>query len=311
MNTKRILVTGGTGYIGSALVPHLLQGGNEVHVFSRRAGALPSHPLLTSSIGDIRDDAALTAAMEGVTHIIHLAGVPDGKDEATIKAINEESFPALLQIAGQAGVKRFLFVSTSALYGSAPFPCAEDSPTSPLTPYAAQKLACEIMLRTHCPKGMDYTILRPGAVCGKAPAMRLDVLSHILTRDAVAKGTITVAGSGNYRPHVHMSDMVRACSLLLDAPQAAGEIFNLATENLTILELAGRVRDAVGSHVAIHELPTEDTRSYRLDSSKIMQKLGFSALSGVDSAINEVRTSIRSGEIADPYDLRYYPSKRQ
>lgn len=302
----QILVTGGTGYIGSKLIPALREAGHSVRLLARTAPAIMPAKLEVVA-GDIRDAQAVAAAVKGCSHVVHLAGVPDGQNKDVAEAINTGAFPALIAAAGAEGA-RLIFMSSSALYGAgAAEECREDSPLKPLSPYASQKLAGEQMLAA---SALDYTIIRPGAVCGMAPAMRMDVLSHLLVRDACTKGTITVAGGSHARPHLHVSDLARAVVLLLDHPAATRAVFNLASDNLTIMALAEQVKHAVGPQVQIHEQPTTDTRSYRISSEKIHKQTGFSPLFHVGRAIEEVRDAIQSGAMSDPYDLRYYPSKR-
>lgn len=310
---KRIGLTGGTGYIGSALVPAILKSGYKVNVLSRQNNAphkeQPKN--LSTIIGDIRDEEAVKKVFFDCDYVIHLAGVSDGANAQIEKAINQGSFLHVMQKAAEAKVKRFLFISTSALYGmGGEGPCDEDSATMPLTGYAQHKLACEEMLQTQCPKEMEYVILRPGAVCGYAPHMRLDLLVHLMARDAITKGKITVCGSGNYRPHIHMKDMVSTMITLLDAPTVNREIFNAASENLTLEELAKKVQAIIGNQVSINILPTEDKRSYRISSNKIMRSINFQPTLGVDTAINDIKDMLADGTIADPYDPAYYPSKR-
>jgi nucleoside-diphosphate-sugar epimerase len=294
---KRVLVTGGSGYIGSALVPHLLQRNYAVTVLSRRD--VPRATSLTAVVGDIRDEVVISQSLEGCDYIIHLAGVPDGKDPETDKSINQKSFPAILRACKKAGIGRFLYISTAALYGSGgEAECREDAPVMPLSGYAEHKRACEEMLLAHT-GDMERVILRPGAVCGLAPSMRFDLLVHKMTRDAITTGEITVQSGGNWRPHLHIQDMVTVCVELLAAPHASGEIFNAASENLTLLALAEKIRAIIGTQVKITRLPGDDRRSYRISSNKLKEETGFVPLYSVDAAIERLQKAFADGILSD------------
>ncbi len=324
---QTILVTGGGGYVGSALVPALLARGHAVrvldlfwygeHVFGE-AGA---HPALQRVKADIRDLPAVKAALRGADAVIHLACISNDPsfelDPGLGRSINRDAFPGLVAAARDAGVRRFLYASSSSVYGLRDEPdVGEDAPKTPLTDYSRFKLECEQMLLDGVTAGdpMVRIILRPATICGYAPRMRLDLTVNILTIHALVHRRIRVFGGAQLRPNLHILDMVRAYERLLEAPREAvhGVPFNVGYQNLAVADIARRVQAVLdGAGIATETVPTDDLRSYHINSDRIRERLGFAPRHTVEDAIRGLAEAYRAGRLRDPMtNPLYYNIKR-
>jgi nucleoside-diphosphate-sugar epimerase len=322
---SRIAITGGAGYVGSALVPALLDAGHEVTVIDlflygeRVFGAHQDHPTLRRSRVDIRDEAALTAALAGADALIHLACISNDPsfelDPALGKSINYDAFPGLLRAVAAQGVKRLIYASSSSVYGvKEQADVREDDACEPLTDYSTFKLLCEELLAQADLGACEWVIVRPATVCGYATRLRLDLSVNILTIHALASKAITVFGGSQLRPNLHIRDMVRAYQLLLSAPADLihRQVFNVGFQNLPIAEIAELVRRRVADPaVTITVKPTNDLRSYHVNSDRIRRVLGFTAQSTIEDAVDSLCAAYRAGRIPDALtDPRYYNLKR-
>ena len=304
----RILVTGGAGYVGSVLVPRLLDRGENVRVldlFWYGDDVLPSHPRLERVRGDLRDAETVARCLRDVDQVIHLACISNDPsfelDPALGKSINLDAFPGLVDAALAAGVRRFVYASSSSIYGVQDLPeVVETTPPRPLTDYSRFKLDCEHILLEKCAgREMVPVIVRPATVCGWAPRMRFDLTVNILTLHALVNGRIRVFGGRQLRPNLHIDDMVRAYEVLLDADAAevSGEAFNVGYRNLAVAEIAVLVRDALGDRgeIEIRTEPSDDLRSYHITSTKIADRLGFQPRASVESAVAGIRAAFERG----------------
>jgi nucleoside-diphosphate-sugar epimerase len=312
---SRILVTGGAGYVGSALVPHLLSLGYEVTVYdlflygSDVFEAEQANPGLRQVKADLRDVAALRLALQGCDSVIHLACISNDPSFDLApelgRSINYDAFRPLVRAAKESGVTRFINASSSSVYGvKAERDVTEELALEPLTDYSRFKALCEDVLQEESVAGFTTVSVRPATVCGYARRLRLDLVVNLLTNHAVNAGAITVFGGGQLRPSIHIADMVEAYVRLLEAPASKvdGQRFNAGHANCSLLELAGRVRAIVGEHIPVRIEPTADPRSYHVSSDKIRRELGFEARRPVDDAIHELTRAFRSGQVPRPLD---------
>jgi len=321
---KRVMVTGGAGYVGSNLVPKLLGSGYEVSVldlylygedlFSKYAG----DSRLRQVKGDLRDPAAVAKAVEGCDAVIHLACISNDPsfdlDPGLGKSINYDCFRPLVRASKDAGVGRFIYASSSSVYGIKSDPnVTEELPLQPLTDYSKYKAMCEEVLEKEREKGFVAITIRPATVCGYAPRLRLDLTVNILTNLAITNGKITVFGGEQLRPNLHVEDMTDLYLLLLAADDAAvdGKIWNAGYHNLKVREIADMVRERVGDKVEIVVTPTDDHRSYHVSSEKIRRDLGFQASRSVSDAIVDLRSAFADGKVPNSMtDDRYYNIRR-
>ena len=321
---KHVLVTGGAGYVGAVLVPKLLAAGHRVtvvdlYIFGEHVlDAVKGHPGLRQVRGDIRDRGLLERELAGVDAVIHLACISNDPsfelDPVLGKSINYDAFLPLVQISKDQGVRRFVYASSSSVYGIKDEEnVTEELSLTPLTDYSKYKALCEdVLLKAQAP-GFTTLVLRPATVCGYSPRLRLDLTVNILTNHAVNNRRITVFGGGQKRPNIHIEDVtdlyVRSLEYADDS--IAGEIFNAGYENHTVAALAEMVRRTVGEEqVAIETTPTNDHRSYHISSEKIKRRLGFEPCHTVEGASADLTRAFRAGAIPNPMDdPRYYNIK--
>jgi nucleoside-diphosphate-sugar epimerase len=317
---RKVVVTGGAGYVGSNLVPKLLEAGYEVCVFdlylygTAALEAVRGNARLTEVRGDLRDPIAVDHAMRGADTVIHLACISNDPsfelDPDLGKSINYDCFPGLVRAAKEAGVTRFIFASSSSVYGvKEEEHVTEDLSLEPLTDYSKFKAMCEDVLMDAREPGFETLILRPATVCGYAPRLRLDLSVNIMTNHAVNNRVIRVFGGNQVRPNIHIDDMtdlyVQTVSLPTD--RVDGKIYNAGYYNMTINEIAETARDVVGADVKINVEPTNDLRSYRINSDLIRRELGFAAKRDIATAVRDLCAAFDSGLVADPMnDPRFY-----
>ncbi len=319
----KILVTGGAGYVGSALVPQLLARGDRVTVLDLcwyGEDVLPVDPALTLVRGDIRDRDVVTESMRGVDTVIHLACISNDPsfelDPVLGQSINLDAFPVLVDAALDAGVERFIYASSSSIYGVQDgIGVVEDTPPQPLTDYSRFKLACEETLLDRCAqRDMVPVIVRPATVCGWAPRMRFDLTVNILTLHALVNRRIRVFGGSQLRPNLHIEDMVSAYETFLEADAALvrGEAFNVGYRNLPVGDIAQLVREALGDDgIEIAYEPSADLRSYHIASTKIAERLGFEPKASIESAVHGIASAYRKGGLEDALEAPRFHNIRR
>lgn len=328
MQFEHVLVTGGAGYVGSSLVPRLLAAGHRVTVYDIMYFGddhLPKDdPRLRVLEADIRDTATFREACDGVDAVIHLACISNDPsfelDEGLSTSINYECFEPMVVAAKEAGVRRFIYASTSSVYGVSDAPdVTEDHPLVPLTLYNKFKGMCEPLLFKHQSDDFTCVTIRPSTVCGYAPRLRLDLSVNILTNHAVNNRKITVFGGDQMRPNIHIEDMVDLYMLLLGLPKEkiAGETFNAGYRNMTIAEIAEVVKRVVTEEfpdlgdVEIVRTPSDDKRSYHVNSDKIRRALGFEPTRTVEDAVRDLCAAFKAGKIPNSMtDDRYVNVRR-
>ena len=318
---QQVYVTGGAGYVGSMLVPCLLKAGYNVTVLDLMIygdALLPDDPNLTAIKGDIRDVELLSTTLAGHDAVIHLACISnDPSFELNPKlgrSINLDAFRPLVEISRQSGVQRFIYASSSSVYGvkNAPSVC-EDMTLEPLTDYSRFKADCEKVLAEFQSASFTTVTVRPATVCGYSARQRLDVVVNILTNRAYHLREITVFGGSQLRPNIHIADMVDAYLTILQASteNVAGEIFNVGYANQSVSELGQAVKEVLGPDVRVIATPTDDKRSYHISSDKIQKQLEFKASHSIREAIEDLVRAFDDGLLPNSLeDERYFNIKR-
>lgn len=327
----QVLVTGGCGFVGHVLVPQLLKLKHEVTVYDTLwyGNFLPNHKALTVVKGDIRDSKLLDKVLQASDYdaVVHLAAISNDAsfelDEALSTSVNRDAFEPLVRLAKGRGVKRFVYASTSSVYGTSNAPeVTEEHPLVPLTLYNRYKGECEPVLRGFESPSFTTVILRPATLCGYSPRQRLDLALNTLTKDAYLKHKVTVNGGTQMRPMLHVKDMVRAYLAVLEAPKevVAGQTFNVAgslrlPDNLALGELAEHVVHTAKAHgleVKLKVVPSgDDRRSYRVDASKFRRRLDWRPTFDIRSAIIDLFRAFHNHLLPDALnDPRYYNVRR-
>lgn len=311
------MITGGAGYVGSALVPNLLEAGHKVTVidlYPWGPSPFPSHPGLTEVPGDIRDRVLVDQAMQGCDAVIHLACISNDPsfelDPELGKSINYDCFPAIVESAKDHGVERFIYASSSSVYGIKDVPeVHEDLQLEPLTDYSRFKAACEEILLDAREEGFNALVLRPATVCGYAPRLRLDVVVNLLAAHAYHNRRIKVFGGPQLRPNIHIADMCRLYlqTLEWDARAFDGRVYNAGYENHSVSQLAELVRAVVGDDVELVIESTDDLRSYHVSSRRIERELGFRPEHTIEQAVEGLVDAFEQGKVPDAMESpRYY-----
>jgi nucleoside-diphosphate-sugar epimerase len=320
---ERVFVTGGAGYCGSRLVPQLLRSGYKVTVYDIMFFGhdfLPKdNPNLIIVTGDIRDTRKLASAMAGHDAVVSLACISNDAsfelDEKLSTSVNLDAFEPMVVAAKAAGARRFVYASSSSVYGVSDEPdVTEDHPLVPLTLYNKYKGMCEPLLNRHIDDDFIGVTFRPATVCGYAPRQRFDLSVNILTNHAVNKNRITVFGGSQLRPNLHIQDYVDAVEMFLEAPaeKIQGEIFNVGYQNLSLMKIAELVKKVVleefpdRGDIEIVTTPSDDIRSYHINSSKVTRVLGFQPRHTIEDAVSELCGAFREDKLPNSFEDDFY-----
>lgn len=323
---RNVLITGGAGYVGTRLVPQLLDAGYNVSVYDALyyGNYLAPNPRLKIVQADIRDAEAFSEACWGVDAVIHLACISNDAgfelDENLSQTINFDCFEPLVVAAKRRGVGRFIYASSSSVYGVSDAPeVTEDHPLVPLTLYNKFKGMCEPLLFKHQSDDFVCVTIRPATICGYSPRMRLDLSVNILTNHAVTNGKIVVFGGSQLRPNLHIQDMCDLYRLMLTADDAkiSGETFNVGYENRSISDIAELVRQVVEREfpdrkpIALETTPSNDLRSYHISSRKIEAKLNFKPQLSIEDAVRDICRAFKENSLPDSMnDDAYFNVRR-
>jgi len=313
---NKVFITGGGGYVGAVLVPQLLKEGYSVTVidlFMYGEDVLDKHENLTIIKGDIRDAGLLQKSIPGHDAVIHLACIsndPSFELNPNLgKSINLDAFEPMVKISKDAGVQRFIYASSSSVYGIKDEQNVHEGMSlEPLTDYSKFKADCEKILAPYQSEDFTTVTIRPATVCGYSRRQRLDVVVNILTNLAYHKREISVFGGKQLRPNIHIQDMADAYLVLLRAPKEkiAGEIFNAGFENQTVLELAEAVQRVIGDDVKLVATPTNDNRSYHISSKKIAEKIGFVAKHSIEEAVEDLKKAFDQDLLPNSFENENY-----
>ena len=326
---SHVCVPGGAGYVGAVLVPKLLGRGHRVtvldnyqfgrDVFATVRGAAG----LREVEGDVRDVEAVRTALQGCDAVVHLACVSNDPsyelDPDLSKSINFDCFPMFLAESKRAGIERFIYASSSSVYGVSEAPeVREDHPLLALTDYSKYKALCEPLVLAEQNAGFTALVLRPATVCGASPRMRFDLSVNIMTNLAIVNRKITVFGGTQLRPNMHIEDITDLYAQLLLEPAAriAGKTYNAGYQNRSIADIAQIAHDVVREElpeigpIEIVTSPTDDNRSYRVNSELIAAELGFRPRHTIEDAVRDICAWHRAGRFPDSLgDPKYFNVK--
>ena len=312
----KLLITGGAGYVGSALVPKLLEIGHEITVLDLMIygdNVLEDHPRLKKIKGDIRQIDLLEKIIPSHDIVLHLACIsndPSFELNPTLgKSINFDAFEPLVKLSRESNVSRFIYASSSSVYGiKREKNVTEDMVLEPLTDYSKFKAQCEVILNKYKSENFITTTIRPSTVCGYAKRQRLDLVVNILTNHAYHKREIKVFGGSQLRPNIHINDMIDCYLNVIDAnkDKINGQIFNVGFKNQSVDELAEDVKEIIGEDIKIRKTETDDNRSYHVSSEKINSVLDFKTKYTVKNAVQDLKNAFETGLLIDTFNNENY-----
>jgi len=286
----RVLVTGGAGYIGSILVPRLLERGHQVRVVDRMFWGLPHYEgeagveLVNADVRRLPE-----GVFDGIDAVDHLAGFSnDPTAEFSPEAnwqMNAVATDTIAELCRAAGVRRLVFGSSCSLYDGADDSeelLDESSPLAPRGAYATSKHYSEQALLRHAGPDFEPVILRQATVFGLSPRMRFDLVVNAFVKDALVRQRLVLHGGGRmWRPLISVEDLADAHIACLEAPAelVAGETFNAVGANYQVRELAELVAAALvklGKPVALEDGPLPKiVRNYRCSGEKLRGRLNL------------------------------------
>ena len=316
---RRVLVIGGGGYIGSALLKHLLDDGWHVRLLDLMIfGDAPlaevhDHPRLEVIHGDFRHVEMVARSMQDVDAVVHLGAIVGDPacslDEDLTIEVNLSATRMIAELAKTSGVERFVFASTCSVYGASDETMDEHTQPKPVSLYAHTKLAAEKLLLGMADANFAPTILRFSTIYGLSGRTRFDLVVNLLAAKAKLEGEITIHGGRQWRPFVHVDDAARSVAIMLSAPTGlvGGEIFNVGSDeqNYTIEQIGEIVHEQVVGATIITSEDNVDLRNYRVSFHKIRTLLDYTPNWTVEQGIHQVLEAIASGEVTDYQDHRY------
>jgi nucleoside-diphosphate-sugar epimerase len=318
MKSKKVLITGGAGYVGSRLVELLVKNSFKVIVYDTfwYRSVLSMKTQFNHSIecicGDIRDFQKLEKAMANCSSIIHLACISNDPsfdlNPDLGKSINFSCFEEIVRLSVKSEIKQFIFASSSSVYGiKEDLNVTEVLPKEPITDYSKFKSECEEILLNYSDINFCTTILRPATVCGVSKRQRLDVIVNILTNHAISDNEINIFNGPQKRPNIHIDDMCQAYLEILNADYNIinGQIYNVGSENLTVSDIANKV-SKITKVDNINIVENNDQRSYHISSDKIFQAIGFSPKKTVEDAISDLQIEFKKNIYTDSLNNELY-----
>ena len=297
---RKIIVTGGAGYVGSRLIQSLIDKKYEVTCIDTMwfGNYLKSHPKLKIIKGDFRN---YLNDLKGKDVLIHLANIANDPavdlDPVLSWEINVLGSRMISDAAIRHNVSQIIYASSGSVYGVQDAPkVTEDLELKPISVYNKTKMCAEAIFLSSSTKGISTHIIRPATVCGLSPRMRLDVSVNMLTFQALSKGVITVYGGNQTRPNIHIDDMVDVYKFFIENPNLNSDTYNAGFENISINDLASIIQEKTGAKVSRTE--SNDPRSYRQDSSKLIN-LGFRPKKKISNAIEEIINAYKDDQVKD------------
>jgi nucleoside-diphosphate-sugar epimerase len=317
---KKIFITGGGGYVGSVLIPKLLDLNYYVTVydlFLYGEDKLDNHKNLNKIKADIRstDDIEISSKYHDVfLHLACISNDPSFELNPSLgKSINLDAFEPIVKVAKKNNIAHFIFASSSSVYGLKDEKnVTEDIDLEPLTDYSKYKVEGEKILNKHNSKNFHTTIIRPATVCGYGKRQRLDVVVNILTSLAFYKNEITVFGGDQLRPNIHIQDMAQSYIDVIESPmdKVSKQTFNVGYDNMKVIDIGNTIKNVIGENVKLIRVPTDDNRSYHISSKKIYDIIGFKPKHTVNDAILDLKNAFEKKLLTDPLNnVDYYNIK--
>ena len=320
----KILVTGGAGYLGSVSSAILLAAGHSVRVLDNlRYGG---QSLLASAIypgfefvrGDICDCDVVSAALQGMDAVVHLAAIVGdpacAEQPDYARAVNLNASLTLLELCRLAAVRRLVFASTCSNYGKMRDTselATEQHELRPVSLYSETKVAVEREYLAAPPDEIGVTVLRFATLYGLSPRMRFDLTVNEFVMRMLTDRELTVYGEQFWRPYVHVRDAAKAIEASLAAPAAAsGKVFNVGDtkENYRKRDIIEAAKQRVGEVDVKTVHKNEDPRDYRVSFEAIKAHLAFTVTRRLADGIDEIATAIESGMLDHLKDARKYNS---
>jgi len=314
-----IFITGGEGYVGSSLVPFLLDQGHKVFSYDTNYFGYrnPDHKNYKSYTGDIRNFNTLVSCMKGSDVVIHLASLSNDisceLNPELAKEINKDAIYNIIEACNTNDVDRLLVASSTSQYGakSLDIDVTEDVKAEPLTDYARYKIEAEQMIR-NSNLSSCYTFIRPGTICGYSPRMRFDLMINAMTINMLVRSKCKVFGGEQLRPVINMKDMVEFYTLLCSEEESLinKQAFNVATDNYTAMEAAVIIKDELNGEIEVEEV-SDDGRSYHINTQKAKDVLGFNTSYNIRDAVRSIKEAYDNRSFIDPLtNSQYYNIKR-
>ncbi len=319
-NSKKILLTGGAGYVGSVLTAKLLAQGHHVVILdlfiygNHPLDGIKNHPKLTVIRGDIRDKSIVRKSLDSVDTVIHLACISNDPsfelNPELSKTINYDATLQLTDLSTENGIKQFIFASSSSVYGvKKEENITENLSLTPITDYSKYKALCEEYILSKQSKDFTTTIIRPATICGLSPRQRFDLTVNILTNHAINRQKIIVFGGEQKRPNLHIEDMTDLYLKILSFNKdiIAGQIFNYGHENYKIKDIANIIKEVLNNNsLEIRTQATDDNRSYHISSEKIKIKLGVIPKYSIKDAISDLKFAFKDGRFTNTFENKIY-----
>ncbi|MGI0086683.1 MAG: NAD-dependent epimerase/dehydratase family protein [Nitrosotalea sp.] len=307
----KTLVTGGAGYVGSVLIPHLVNDGHSVKCLDRFFFGTKylAGKQFEGKVELIRDDIRWfdEKILDGIDLVIDLAALsndPVGDiDPQKTYEINHLGRVRVATLSKKLGIKQYILASSASVYGQQQDIVNEDSVVNPITDYSKANRNAEIDVLPLNDNKFTVTVLRFSSIYGISPRMRFDLAVNSMALELYNTGKISVRGKSNKRPFLHILDAARAYLVVIKSPieKVAGQIFNVGSDdqNYEIGTLAKEVGDSIGRKYEIEAKDTHDHRSYVASFKKIKEELGFTTRYNVGDGSREIYNALEKGELSD------------
>jgi len=321
MNEKKILITGGAGYVGSVLIPKLIEDGYYIKCLDRFffGKKYLSSTKFENKLELIEDDirwvnSKVFTDVDIVLDLAALSNDPVGDlDPQKTFEINHLGRKRIANLSKKEGVPQYILASSASIYGQQREVADENSDVFPLTAYSKANRAAEISNLPLNDEDFSVTVLRFSSLYGISPRMRFDISVNSMVLELFQKNKITVHGKNNQRPFLHINDAIEAYRVVLNAQKEkiAGEIFNVGSneQNYKIGNIAKQIIEGIGNNTELELGDNNDHRSYEVSFDKIKNILSFDTKYNIKEGAKEIFDALKTGEITDSIEtitLKWY-----